>query len=377
MAKNLPKGITKRPDGRYMGRFQYEGENYCLYDTDLEKLKERLEDMRYELRHGIYEKEKNITVDGWFRTWMEEYKKTTVKDGTILNYTQTYENHIKKPFGKKKMRDIRPEHVQRLYNSLASKYSDSIMDKVAAVLSGMFKQALRNQIISKNPVPLATLPKGAVKKESRVMSLEEQKLFLEFAGKHTYGYIFEFALCTGMRAGEICALEWCDIDFNKRIIHVRGTLTCYDGEIKKDTPKTKSSKRDIPMLDNVYNILRSVKKEQAQMRISLGDKWQGAAPFDNMVFTTKTGKYIRPYSLQSYVRTIIGRIHEAGHEFEVIHPHTFRHTFATRCIENGMEPQVLKAIMGHSSLAITMDLYAHVLPDSKVTEMKKLESLYG
>lgn len=60
--KELPKGITQRPDGRYMGRFQYEGEKYCLYDIDLDKLQEKIEDMRYELRHGIYQKEQNITV---------------------------------------------------------------------------------------------------------------------------------------------------------------------------------------------------------------------------------------------------------------------------------------------------------------------------
>lgn len=115
MAKSLPKGITKRPDGRYMGRFQHKGESFCLYDLDLDKLQERMEDMRYELRHGIYEKEQNITVDGWFHTWIEEYKRTTVKAGTVYNYMQTYKNHIKKPMGKK-IKEVRPEHIQKLYN---------------------------------------------------------------------------------------------------------------------------------------------------------------------------------------------------------------------------------------------------------------------
>ena len=87
--KELPKGITQRPDGRYMGRFQYEGEKHCLYDADLDKLLERMEDMRYELRHGIYQKEQNITVSSWNKTWMEEYKIPSVKKGTV-SFSITY-----------------------------------------------------------------------------------------------------------------------------------------------------------------------------------------------------------------------------------------------------------------------------------------------
>lgn len=114
--KELPKGITQRPDGRYMGRFQYEGEKYCLYDVDLDKLQERIEDMRYELRHGIYQKEQNITVSAWYKTWIEEYKKPAVKMGTIRIYEQNFQKYIAPELGKKKLKDIRPEHIQRLYS---------------------------------------------------------------------------------------------------------------------------------------------------------------------------------------------------------------------------------------------------------------------
>ena len=86
--KKLPKGITMRKDGRYMARFQYEGENYTLYGSDPDKLLVQIEDLKYEVRHGIYEKEQNITVDSWFCTWMEEYKKIAsrrVKLGLLLS----------------------------------------------------------------------------------------------------------------------------------------------------------------------------------------------------------------------------------------------------------------------------------------------------
>ena len=72
----------------------------------------------------------------------------------------------------------------------------------------------------------------------------------------------------------------------------------------------------------------------------------------------------------------VARIKDEGIEFEHVHPHTLRHTFATRCIENGVPPQVLKTLLGHSTLAMTMDLYAHVLPDTKAEELQKIAGLF-
>lgn len=142
-----------------MGRFQYEGERYTLYDDDLEKLKIRIEDMKYELRHGIYEREQNITVDNWFKTWMEEYKKPSVKEITADRYMSAYKLHVKKAIGKKKLKDIRPEHIQRIYNEMNKKFGKEIISLTSVVLYGLFQQAYKNQIIKKNPVALTTLPK--------------------------------------------------------------------------------------------------------------------------------------------------------------------------------------------------------------------------
>ena len=77
--KELPKGITQRPDGRYMGRFTFSGERYTLYNLDLKELKKELNNLRYEVENGLYVKETNMTVDAWFRIWIEDYKKNTVK----------------------------------------------------------------------------------------------------------------------------------------------------------------------------------------------------------------------------------------------------------------------------------------------------------
>lgn len=143
-----------------------------------------------------------------------------------------------------------------------------------------------------------------------------------------------------------------------------------------DTPKTHSSKRDIPMLDNVYALLKKQKKMQGEARLLAGSEWEPAAGLENLVFTTCTGAPIDKGYLKSSIDSIVKNINNAGILFEHISMHTFRHSFATRCIEMGMSPQTLKTILGHSKLSMTMDLYAHVLPDTKAEEMQKIACLF-
>ncbi len=378
MAK-LPNGVTQRKDGLYVGRFQYQGIRYNVTDQDMKKCADKLEKMKYEIKNGIYCKESLVTVDGWFHTWIEEYKKPTVKTNTVKAYKTMYEQYIKKPLGGKKIKEIRPEMIQRLYNSLKKQgLAAKTMDLVSTVLHGMFQQAYKNEMIQKNPVPLATLPKMKRAKEPRVMTLEEQKLFMEYAKNDEMCDMCELFLSTGLRSGELRGLEWeTDIDFKNKMIHVTGTLN-YDKETgwRKDEPKTETSFRDIPMLDNVERLLKRIRRQQMETRLYMGDKWRPIDGLENLVFLQPTGTPLHKGYMKKHLDSLQKQIRQDGHKFKRITPHTFRHTFATRCIENGMPPQVLKTILGHSKLSMTMDLYAHVLPDTKAEEMQKIASLF-
>lgn len=374
--KKLPKGLTRRKDGRYMARFQYERETYTIYGTEIDQLLVQIEDLKYEVRHGLYEKEQNIITGTWFHVWMEEYKQYEVKPTTFALYNHTYSGHIKSYIEKKKLKDIRPEHIQKIYNAESKKVKQQTLTRIKVILNGMFQQAYKNGIIQKNPVERATLPKLREEIERRVMTVEEQNMFLEYAKKTYYGDIFEVALSTGMRKGELLALEWSDIDFGNKMIHVTGTLIRTGGKYVKGTPKSKTSKRDIPMLANVHSILKKRRKYQLETKVSLGEKWNPLDGMDNLVFTNEFGNLVNHTSMQYYIVHIQDLIHRDDIGWESIHIHTLRHTFATRCIENGMQPQVLKTILGHSSLAMTMDLYSHVLPNTKVDEMQKIANLF-
>ncbi len=292
-------------------------------------------------------------------------------------YLRTYEQHIKPHFKGRKIKDIKAENIQRLLNLESKKLSKRTLSRLKVILNGVFNQAYKNEIIKKNPVPLTQFPKYPSEKERRVMTKEEQNIFLKYVRKLYYGDIFEVALSTGMRNGELRGLEWKDVDFDEKVIHVCGTLVYSATKgYYKTSPKTRTSKRDIPMLDNVYTILKTRKERQSELKKLLEDKWKSYPGLENLVFCKDNGNLIEHTVMQYYIKHIQELIRKDGIEFKKISVHTLRHTFATRCIENGMQPQVLKSILGHSSLAMTMDLYSHVLPDTRSEEMRKISDLF-
>ncbi len=379
MAK-LPKGITKRSDGLYMGRFQISGVRYCCYGKTVKGVQSQIDNMKYEAKHGTLLKPERLTVDSWFTTWLDTYKKNNVKIATYDRYSNVYQNCISSRIGKFKLVDVKPQMIQKLINDLHDAgYAQTTIKLVDIVLHQLFKQAVKDQLILYNPVEAVTLPseRNIKPEERRVMTPEEQKTFMEYAESSVYYPYYVLALETGMRINEVCGLEWSDIDFKKKEIHVSGTLHYERGSGRwKDTPKTRTSDRIIPMLPDVEAILKSCSSQQKRNRLKLGAKYKTEPGLEHIVLTYPEGGAFWDEGIRKDIQKIVDRINADGIEFAPIHPHTFRHTFATRAAESGMPMQVLKTILGHSSLAMTADLYSHVLPDTKQDEMQKIANMF-
>ena len=365
--RKLPKGIRQRSNS-FEGRFNYQYKEYVVHGRTITETQKAMTDLKYKLEHGTFIEKKKITLAEWFGTWMEEYKKNRIKIGTYTSYKKYFDCAIKDRLGSKYIADIRGEHIQKLYNDLAKEeYALSSIKVISAVLNGCMKQALRNGLIERNPVTLAELPRQKEKKERQAMTKEQQALFMEYT-RDSYLYnLFAVMLRTGMRNGEVRGIKYTDIDKKKNVIHVRRTLKYIEGKgYLEDTPKTRTSERDIPMTADILELLE-------EQRRYYGTK---VMKIDGYLFCNENGEALSRERVQGEIDRIIKRIRAAGHEFERITPHIFRHTFATRAIEAGMPPQVLKTILGHSSLSMTMDLYSHVMPDTKANEMEKIADMF-
>lgn len=365
--RKLPKGIRQRYDS-YEGRVQYQGKRYLVHGNTITETQKAMNDLKYKLEHGAFVETKKVTLSEWFDTWMEQYKKNRVKIGTYTSYKRYFDCAIKDRLGNKRIADIRGEHIQKLYNDLAKEeYALSSIKIVSAVLNGCMQQAMRNGLIERNPVKLAELPRQTEKETRQALTKEQQSLFMKYA-KESYLYnLFAVMLRTGMRNGEMRGLKYTDIDKKQNVIHVQRTLKYIEGKgFFEDTPKTRTSKRDIPLTKDILELLEAQKRYWS-FRVT---------KIDGYLFCTENGEPLSRERIQAEIDRTIKRIRADGHEFERITSHVFRHTFATRAIEAGMPPQVLKTILGHSSLAMTMDLYSHVLPDTKANEMEKIASAF-
>lgn len=373
--KELPIGITLRKDGRYMWRFKYNGSTYSGYSRKLTDAKKAMRDKRYEVEHGIYSKEQNISVDAWFNEWIDVYKAADCKASTLNLYKNVYNRYIKNQFGNKMLKTLRADMIQRFTNTTAAKYSKSVAATINFLLYDALQQAYRNGIIAKNPMDNTTPPKFKQQKKKKALSEEAEWQFLEAAKDSPYYPLYRMASLTGMRIGEVLGLRWQDIDFTKGEIHISHTMCYISGRgLYLDTPKSVASRRIIPMEkgSELYTLLKDWRKKQRYQKLQAGQYWKPLEGMEDIVFTSNHGTPHYDMNVRTDQRKIVARLKEEGADIDTCTFHTLRHCFATRCIEKGMDPKVLQAILGHSTFAMTMDLYCDVMEDTKRKEMKKI-----
>ncbi len=174
---------------------------------------------------------------------------------------------------------------------------------------------------------------------------------------------FAFLLQTGLRTGELIGLQWSDIDFKKKVIHIQRSMEYrYSvGEWRIGEPKSKSGYRDVPLTEEAIAILKNQREKLKTIKVINME-------FKDFVFLCRKGEPTN----SAYDTTLFKLCDKAG--IDRFSMHVLRHTYATRAIEGGIRPKTLQVILGHSNVGITMNLYVHVTEDEKMKEVEKIES---
>mgnify|MGYP000031429679 FL=1 len=370
--KELGQGISQRQDGTYQARFVNRfGKRQTIYAKKYKEVLQKLRDAQAEDEKKLNVVSKDVTLDEWFDIWLDTCKKNC-RETTKECYGTSY-NRVKNELGWRKLTSLNLVIMQRALNGLCS---DNARKTTKGLLCDIMDKAVDSDLLVKNVAKqLNTVITKEEKKERRVLTKKETECFLEEAQKSNYYNMYAVALETGMRLGELCALQWQDIDFEKNMIYVNHTLCYYNKNGKfgyefHDT-KTKSGKRKIPLTKTAIKFLK-LQKLQKQRLIASGKIAE--KPFQNLIFTNKDNRPINRHVVDNNIKLICKSIQKVHEEFEEFASHTFRHTFATRAVENGVQPKTLSKILGHSKIEITMNLYCHVTDDSLVEAMEKMET---
>ena len=369
--KELGNGISQRKDGLYQARFINRfGKRQTIYAKTLNEVRHKLRTEQYNDEKAINVVDKNMTLDEWFDIWLSTCKKNC-RSSTKGSYITHYKR-IQEELGWRKLTSLNLIVMQEAFNKLKT---DNARKNSKKILVDMLNRAVDTDLLVKNVAKqINTVIAKEEKKERRVLTIRETELFLEQAKGTFYENLFILALETGLRVGKLSALQWEDIDFKKKVIHVRHTL-CYFSKNGKyvfemhDT-KTNNGKRTIPLTAKAINGLKCQKLQKQE--IILKGK-TAKEEFQNLVFVTKNNQPTQQFLINQCMQLVIQNINKAGIDFSPFTLHTLRHTFATRAIEYGMNPKILQKLLGHGTLQMTMGLYCHVTEDTLFLETEKFK----
>ena len=382
--KELGAGICQRKNGRYDARFTDRfGKRQSISGKDLKDVKRRYNEALYENEKQINIKQ-SILLDEWYSEWMNVYKFDVIRENTKSHYNLIYKKHISPTLGKMNLTDIDQLTIKKLIKKLKQDgYGYETQNKVKIVLVDIFNKALINEYVRKNPAKGISVKRDE-KKEVKVLSEEEQILFFDCAKGTFYNNLFVVAVSTGMRIGELAALRWSDIDWKTNVIKVTRTLVYqkYEDDEQKsfhfENPKTATSKRNIPINHQCEMAL----KRQYMQKNVIAQKAPKSKSVDkqyaDLLFTTKFDTPINSQIICEAIKKVVDEVNltrDYVDEIEVFSPHCFRHTFATRCFEAGIQPKTVQAYLGHASLQMTMDLYTSVMPKHMSNEMDKVSEV--
>lgn len=360
--RELGVGIFQRKDGLYSARIMSNGKRVQRYFKKLQDCRKWIADAQFEKEHGNVITSQNPTVDAWYQYWMDEIKGGNIKPTTQKYYNNIYRLYVSGVIGEKLIRDVRPIDCQNALNNL-SDYSQSIMRNSRLIMQMIFESAEQHGLISETPVKKGVIAKGNDKKEREALTVEEQADFIEAAKDYEYYNQIALILQTGLRIGEIIGLKWEDIDLKEGTLKVNRTMYVIDGKFVELMPKTKAGRREIPLTKEAIKILKNQRKKYEERKII-------SVSNSGFVFLSKKGNLIRN---KAYSREINSICDKCG--IRKISPHILRHTFATRCIEAGMQPKTLQVILGHSTINMTMNIYVHVTESQKKNELKCIEKM--
>lgn len=348
------------------GKRQYHNETAKGTKKDAQK---RLTEIQREKDLGLITDARKQTLNDYLDDWLTSIAKPRLNHRTFEDYSDLMRRYIRKPLGNIKLAELKALHIQKVYAQMQENgLSARIVRYTHAVLRSALQHALKVNMLARNEAQFVQLPKQT-RKEMDVLNQAEIAAFLKALQGERFATMFSFALATGCRPEEYLSLQWKDVDFEKGTAIIRRALITHrkGGGWHFAEPKTKQSRRTMPLPVSTIQELRTHRRRQLEAKLKLGTAWND---FD-LVFASEIGTPLNPPNV---TRAFKKALKDAGIRTS-IRLYDLRHTTATLLLQAGVNPKVVSERLGHSTIVLTLDVYSHVLPNMQEAATEHLEGL--
>lgn len=375
MAKRRKPGsgsVRLRKDGRWEGRvvIGYDEKGLPKTKNVLAKTKgecvEKLKKLRESITPPMPAKIKaDMSFGDWLNFWYEDYCKPKVRLTTQQRYEELMRQHIIPKLGNIPLNELTQPVLQQFYVTLkesgrkknVERYGPGLSDRTVrnchALCHAALEKAVEENLINRNPANGCKLPPSRPK-EMQVLTAEEMQRLLIQSKEESFFELFLLELSTGLRRGEICALQWDDLNFTTGELRIERQVHRVKGELAISQPKTKASNRSVVLPLPILKVLKEYRK-------TVTSRWMFPSPVSEDAPRDPTAVRKRLFLILEHA------------ECKHIRFHDLRHTFATNALEHGMDIKTLSTIIGHVSSATTLNVYAHVTDDMKKDAALKID----
>ena len=379
MGKRRKKGegsVRQRKDGRWEGRMVigYDEKGLPRTKNVLAKTKrecqEKLKQLRETVTGSKTEKVRpEMPFGEWLDFWYQNYVKPQIRPTTQANYEAKIYQHIIPELGKVPLNQLAQKDLQQFYARMKTSgwlirteqfgkgLSDSMVRGLHAACRSALEKAVQEELIRTNPAVGCKLPPKRGR-EMQVLGREELQRFLIQAQAEGYFELFLLDLCTGLRRGELLALQWDDLDFKTGTLTVNKQVYEVKGQLQVSVPKTRASIRRLVLPPGVVEVLRAYRE-------TVDSRWMFPSPVKEDVPMT-------PGAVRRRLQIILER---AG--CKRIRFHDLRHTFATLSLESGMDVKTLSAMLGFFNDTATTEIYTHITDDMQRTAAANIDRGIG
>ena len=369
------------------------------------------------VKNGSAMNGRKITLKEFSDRWITEYANVNLQPGTVIKYLQELNDKILPALGHLKLSEIKPHKVNSFFSSLTQDgarkdgkpggYSKGSIQKTRNVLSSILRTATEWEIIDSNPCDKVRLPTMDMTENVKFFTPEQTAMFLSYiempytiqikghqriddtgrpytVENYTISktlpeqikVLFILAIYTGLRKGELLALQWNDVDYHRDCIYVRKSVTIVDGKPICKAPKTKTSTRTVSIPHFLTERLEQLQESQNAFTAQVDDYWQG----NNWIFTQDNGRmmsYSTPYQALQDTINRYNKDKPADQQLPLIPFHGLRHTSATLLIASQQNVATVSKRLGHAQTSTTMNIYAHALQESDHKATDALETMLG